>query len=315
MNTLDILKALSDETRIRIFYLLLYEPLHVTEILEILKMGQSRVSRHLKILQDAKILSAARDGARMYYGISPEFRLHPLYDSMIQIKENFTQKFWEEELQNQFKKDQNHLFELLEKRKSATISFFEKFGDLLELNQNLYVDSDFYRKKILDLLPENISLCVEPGCGTGWVSIELIKKVKKMICIDQSQSSLNKIKEKLNPEDLNRIELITAPMEEMPLKDQIADLVVLSMALHHTPNIYKVLKETYRILKNNGYLIIAELEHHNIEDMRKKFADFWLGFHIEDLKKELMNLNFKNIETYKGKGKGKLQCIFIKCTK
>jgi ArsR family transcriptional regulator len=315
MNALEVLKALSDETRIRIVYLLLYEPLHVTEILEILNMGQSRVSRHLKILQDANVLSAARDGARIYYGISPEFRLNPLYDAIIQLKEQPENPYWKEELNLFFKQDQKRLLELLEKRKSDSISFFEKFGDLLELNQNQYVDSHYYRKKILDLLPKNVSLCVEPGCGTGWVSIELVHKVNKLICIDQSKSSLNKIKEKLDKDLLNKIELIAAPMEEMPLSNQIADLVVLSMALHHTPNIGKVLGETYRILKDNGTLIIAELEHHNLEEMRKKFADFWLGFYIEDLKKELINLNYKNIEVYKGKGKGILNCIFIKCIK
>jgi len=316
MDTIEILKALSDETRIRILLLLFYEPLHVSEILEILDMGQSRISRHLKILQDAKILSAARDGARIYYGISPEFRIHPLYDSIIQLKElQEKEHFWNEEFKNLFRADQKRLFELLEKRKNDTISFFEKFGDLLELNQNQYVDSEYYKKKIIELLPNKVQVCIEPGCGTGWISVELIHYVNKLICIDQSKSSLNKLQQRLNQDWKNKIELIQAPMEEMPIKDELADLVVLSMALHHTPNINRVLKETYRILKFGGHLIIAELEQHNIEEMRKRFADFWLGFHVEELKKELSNINFKGIETYKGKGKGLLNCIFIKCTK
>ena len=47
---LQIHKALADETRLRLMRLLARGPLNVNEILGILRMGQSRVSRHLRIL-------------------------------------------------------------------------------------------------------------------------------------------------------------------------------------------------------------------------------------------------------------------------
>lgn len=328
MNAIEIFKALSDETRIRILFILLYEPLCVNEILEILKMGQSRISRHLKILQEAEILKTARNGSKIYYGISPEFRMNPIYDALIHLKNKNNNKnnsvnhnsaypnfYWNLETIKLFDIDQKMVFSLLEQRKSDSIAFFERFGDLLEMNQNEYVDANYYRDKIIEFLPENKNICIEPGCGTGWVSSVLVDHVRKLYCIDQSITSLNKIKQKLNTKQIKKVELITSPMEEIPLKDQCADLVVLSMALHHSPDITKVLKESYRLLKKNGTLLIADLEHHNIEEMRKKFADFWLGFHMDNLKNELINLNYKILETQKGKGKGKLNCIFIKCIK
>ncbi len=323
MNTIEIFKALTDETRIRILFILLYEPLCVNEILTILKMGQSRISRHLKILLESEILKTARNGSKIYYGISPEFRMHPLYDALVHLKKNNGSSdvdnkknfYWSQETLSLFEQDQKMVFQLLEQRKSDSIAFFERFGDLLEVNQHQYVDANYYRERIIELLPLHKNICIEPGCGTGWVSSKLVDHVKKLYCIDQSITSLNKIKQKLNSQQLKKIELIPAPMEEIPLKDQCADLIVLSMALHHTPNITKVLQESYRLLKKHGTLIIAELEHHSIEEMRKKFADFWLGFHLENLKKELSHLNYKILETHKGKGKGKLNCIFIKCIK
>lgn len=316
MDTLEILKSLSDETRIRIFNILSYEPLCVNEIIEILNMRQSRISRHLKILLESKVLIAARDGAKIYYGISPEFRLHPLYFSLNQIRQNNKNLFWSLELKETLQKDTQKVFEVLEKRKLESLSFFDKFGDLQEKAQNQYVDSFFYRNFILRLIPKKeISIAVEPGCGTGWVSVELVKRVKKLICIDLSSGILQKAKERFNSEDLKKVQFISSSMEQLPLKDNYADLVVYSMALHHVPNISLALQEGYRVLKKNGTLIIAELEHHTLEEMRKNFADFWLGFYPDDLKNELFNLNFKNIKIYKGKGKGKLNCIFIKCTK
>ncbi|MCS7205297.1 MAG: metalloregulator ArsR/SmtB family transcription factor [Leptospiraceae bacterium] len=318
MDTLEILKSLSDETRIRIFFVLLYEPLCVNDVIEILQMGQSRISRHLKILMDSQILTAVRSGAKIYYGISPEFRLHPLYDAILQTKENGKNlNLWNKNLWEYLKKDQLRTFDFLTKRKNESIEFFDQFGDLLESTQNEYVDSHFYRKKLLSLVPKDIKIAMEAGCGTGWVSVELVKKIKeKLICVDQSSLSLSKAKEKFRAQNLlGKVEFLTSEMEKLPLKNESVDLVVYSMALHHTPNVLIALKEAHRVLKPGGKILIADLEHHNVEDMRKKYADFWLGFYPEDLKNTLLSLNFRQVQSYKGKGKGKLTCIFFKAKK
>ena len=49
-DPLKIHKALADETRLRLVRLLSQGPLNVNEIIDVLHMGQSRISRHLKIL-------------------------------------------------------------------------------------------------------------------------------------------------------------------------------------------------------------------------------------------------------------------------
>ena len=48
-----VFKTLSDPTRVRILRLLESEPLVVQELMEVLGMAQSRVSRHLAILREA----------------------------------------------------------------------------------------------------------------------------------------------------------------------------------------------------------------------------------------------------------------------
>jgi len=64
----EVFKALSDETRIRILKLLENEELCVCEIMEVLDMIQSRISRHLDILRRAGFLSARREKKWMIYG-------------------------------------------------------------------------------------------------------------------------------------------------------------------------------------------------------------------------------------------------------
>ena len=61
-----LFKALSDETRLRIF-LLLKEELCVCQIQVALAMSQTKVSRHLTVLRNAGLVTARRDGLWMYY--------------------------------------------------------------------------------------------------------------------------------------------------------------------------------------------------------------------------------------------------------
>ncbi|MCQ2445222.1 MAG: metalloregulator ArsR/SmtB family transcription factor, partial [Mailhella sp.] len=61
METLRYLKALADETRLRLAVVLYHYELSVNELVALLGMGQSRISRHLKILTEAGLLRPRRD--------------------------------------------------------------------------------------------------------------------------------------------------------------------------------------------------------------------------------------------------------------
>jgi len=68
-NLIKAMKALSDETRVRILNLLLEKECCVCEVMQALDISQSRASRNLGILQDAGFLRARRDGAWIVYSV------------------------------------------------------------------------------------------------------------------------------------------------------------------------------------------------------------------------------------------------------
>ena len=67
-----VMKALSDETRLRILNVLLERECCVCEVMQTLDISQSRASRNLGILQDAGFLKATRDGAWVLYSVDWE---------------------------------------------------------------------------------------------------------------------------------------------------------------------------------------------------------------------------------------------------
>ena len=72
-DLIKALKALSDETRIRMLKLLLgREELCVCEIMQALEISQSRASRNLGILKDTGFLKDHRDGLWVHYSIDEQ---------------------------------------------------------------------------------------------------------------------------------------------------------------------------------------------------------------------------------------------------
>ncbi len=70
--TIKIFKALSDETRLRIYLLLLKSELCVCELVNILNMEQSRISHSVRILKEAGLVDNRREGKWIIYAANPE---------------------------------------------------------------------------------------------------------------------------------------------------------------------------------------------------------------------------------------------------
>jgi len=71
-DLIRVMKALSDETRLRILRVLLEKECCVCEVMQALDISQSRASRNLGILQDAGFLIARRDGPWIVYSVDWE---------------------------------------------------------------------------------------------------------------------------------------------------------------------------------------------------------------------------------------------------
>lgn len=65
----DLFKVFGDSTRIRILTVLTVKEVCVCDLAEVLGMSQSAVSHQLKVLKQAKLVKARRDGKSIYYSL------------------------------------------------------------------------------------------------------------------------------------------------------------------------------------------------------------------------------------------------------
>ena len=71
---MDMLKALADESRLRALCALRGGELCVCQLIALLDLAPSTVSKHLTILRSARLVESRKDGRWMYYRLSREFR-------------------------------------------------------------------------------------------------------------------------------------------------------------------------------------------------------------------------------------------------
>lgn len=73
-HTLNVLKVLSEETRLRILMALVDQELCVCQIVSMLGLAASTTSKHLALMYQAGILDMRKDGRWAYYRICQEWK-------------------------------------------------------------------------------------------------------------------------------------------------------------------------------------------------------------------------------------------------
>ena len=99
MNIIEILKALADETRLRILNIVKEGEFCVCDIENALHLNQSNASKHLNKLRSSKIIVATKKAQWVYYSInSKTLEDYPFINEL--IKNSLNEEIFFEDLKN-----------------------------------------------------------------------------------------------------------------------------------------------------------------------------------------------------------------------
>lgn len=73
-NCIAALKALGEETRLRMFWLLFNQRMSVTTIAEQLNVPQYNVSKHLRVMRESGLLEIEKRGQHRFYKVSNKLK-------------------------------------------------------------------------------------------------------------------------------------------------------------------------------------------------------------------------------------------------
>jgi ArsR family transcriptional regulator len=286
MKLLTQTKALADETRLRLLGVLASHELNVGEIVQVMDMGQSRISRHLRILMDAGLVNCQRHGLWAFYsaaeGNGSRLLLGAVLEGLADVSEH--------------RRDMDAAARVLGERRRSTARFFDGVAsDWKRLSREMLGDFELGRA-ILGCLadPEcGVATVADLGCGPGLLLEHLAGAADQVIGVDNSSRMLEAAAELLpgGPE----VSLRIGDLEHLPLRDGEADAAVMSLVLHHLSSPNAGISEMGRVIRPGGRAVLADFLLHDNETLRSRYGDRWLGFAPEDLHSWLERAGFTEI--------------------
>jgi ubiquinone/menaquinone biosynthesis C-methylase UbiE len=116
--------------------------------------------------------------------------------------------------------------------------------------------------KILNFSKQDLIL--EIGCGNGYDSIELAKKVLhskgKVIGLDVDATLIETCKKNAQNAACSNIDFIVGDAEKLPFEDNYFSIIRAERVFQHLKNPLIVFKEALRVLKPGGQLLLIETD-------------------------------------------------------
>jgi SAM-dependent methyltransferase len=132
------------------------------------------------------------------------------------------------------------------------------------------------------IAPINAGSCVvDVGCGAGidsFIAAKLVGKNGRVIGVDMTLPMLDKARMSARDWTLHNIEFKQGFMEELPVPDAWADIVISNGVLNLAPNKASALGEIARVLKPGGRLQVGDiLVQRPVPESAKRKIDLWTG--------------------------------------
>lgn len=260
-------KALADPTRLRILGLLGREELTVGELTGILGMAQSRVSGHLGVLREARLVRDRRQGTSSFYSLVTE---GPAHETWLAVRGA------DEDLEIS-PADARRLDQALRRRQERGREFFDRVAEAWDDGRSESLGIHAGSLALAGLLPRNLTV-LDLGTGTGSLLPFLGSYVDRVIAVDLSPGMLSRARERIRSEGPDSVRFLKADTERLPLPDASVDGVVANMILHHLPHPEAALREMARVLKPEGRGVIVDFESHDEQWLLEEEGHRWSGF-------------------------------------
>ncbi len=277
---LNILKALAEETRLRLAVVLTEHELNVAELTAICQMGQSRVSRHLKILADAGLAVHRRDGQWHFYAAAREGEAAQVLQCLRPMLQG----------EEQHRQDLERAAQVIEDRARARERFFDSLAQgWSTLRAEALAGLDLEAEVLARMQP--CATALDMGCGSGEMLPALASRADVVIGVDSAPRMLEECRRRHGGLGA-KLSLRLGELEHLPLKENEAQFVLAALVLHHLFDPALGVAEAFRVAAPGARFVIVEFCRHSREDMRQRFGDRWLGFGKEELDAWLRGAGF-----------------------
>jgi ubiquinone/menaquinone biosynthesis C-methylase UbiE/DNA-binding transcriptional ArsR family regulator len=267
----DHFQALADPSRIRILALLRSMELSVGELAQVLGQSQPRVSRHVKILADARLLDRHKEGSWVFLALTDGDRVEALF--------RLIDSWLDPQSQEVLAADAVRLAAVRADRAEAAARYFAAHAEVWDSIRSLHVAESAVERAIKAALGDQpVGRLLDIGTGTGRMIELLGPSASQALGVDRSSEMLRLARVKLDKAGIADASLRQADMYALPLGDHSADSIVIHQVLHYAQAPASAIAEAARVLRPGGRLLVVDFAAHEREDLRTRDAHLRLGF-------------------------------------
>lgn len=274
-RVLEALKALAEDTRLRIAALLRHGELTVTDLTEILGQSQPRVSRHLRLLVDAGLVTKQREGTWAFFRVNDEPSVRVLLDAVLDAIDPGDALL---------AGDIARLAAVRDRRADAARDYFEQIAPMWDEERSLHAAADTVEATILGAVGDQpLGRVLDIGTGTGRMLQLLADRADRAVGLDASHSMLAVARANLERTGAQRWELRQGDVYSPRLERESFDLVLVHQVLHYLDDPARALGEAAQLVAPGGRLVVVDFAPHG-HDFLRAAAHRRLGFTHDQLR-------------------------------
>jgi ubiquinone/menaquinone biosynthesis C-methylase UbiE len=263
------LRAIAETTRLRLLFALSHGEFNVGELTRILRQSQPRVSRHLKLMTEAELLSRYKEGSWVLFRLREDGEGGALARAIVDLLPARDAIL---------ARDLARIEAIRSERAEVAARYFTENAANWDKLRSLHVREEEVEQAMRALAGDRpLGNFIDLGTGTGRILSLFAAQASQAIGLDGSREMLAIARNMLEKQRLKHAQVRHGDLYALPFGDHMADFLTLHQVLHYLDDPARALQEAARVLKPEGRMLIVDFAPHEHEELRAEQAHRRLG--------------------------------------